>query len=252
MIVLGLDTATAATAVALRVGAGEVVEQRDDPAGGEHPGHATRLLAMAEELLHSRGVAWDELERVAVGVGPGRFTGLRVGLATARGLAHSLSCELVGISSLRALAVAALAGEADGGERPEAVLAMIDARRGEVFAAGYFVSAGEAERMRPHELLGPLALAPERLAGRLAEEPARRWLAVGDGALRYAHALRDAGIEVAPEGSPVHRVSAAAVCELGALATPARDREAVLPQYLRRPDAEIALGDAPAVGVSRA
>ncbi len=251
MIVLGLDTATSATAVALRVGAGEALEQRDDPAGDGHPGHATRLLAMAEELLRARGVAWDELERVAVGVGPGRFTGLRVGLATAHGLAHSLACELVGISSLQALAAAALAGEGDTGERPEAVLAMIDARRGEVFAAGYGLSPDSAW-MSPHELFGPLALAPEHLAGRLAGEPARRWLAVGDGALRYAHALRDAGIALAPEGSPVHRVRASAICELGALATPAQDREAVLPQYLRRPDAEIALGDAPAVGASRA
>jgi tRNA threonylcarbamoyladenosine biosynthesis protein TsaB len=252
VIVLGLDTSTAATAVALRVGAGEAVEQRDDPAGDDHPGHATRLLAMAEELLCSRGLAWDELERVAVGLGPGRFTGLRVGVATARGLAHSLSCELAGVSSLRALAAGVLAGETDGCERPEAVLAMIDARRGEVFVAGYLAPAADPERLLARELLGPLALAPERVAERIAQEPARRWLAVGDGALRYAHALRNAGIGVAPDGSRLHRVSAAAVCELGARATPARDREAVLPQYLRRPDAEIALGDAPAVGASRA
>ncbi len=108
MIVLGFDTATASTAVGLRDAAGVTSELRDDPPAGAHPGHATRLLAMTGELLAQSGTGWNQVERIAVGLGPGRFTGLRVGVATARGLAQSLAVELVGVSSLRALAANAV------------------------------------------------------------------------------------------------------------------------------------------------
>ena len=101
MIVLGFDTATPSTTVALRMADASTLQARDDPGSGEHPGHATRLLAMTDGLLAGAGIAWSALDRIAVGVGPGRFTGLRVGVATARGLAQSLSLELVGVSSLR-------------------------------------------------------------------------------------------------------------------------------------------------------
>ena len=113
MIVLGLDTATASTAVGLGLADGTVLERRDDPPPGARPGHATRLLAMVAELLEQAGSSWEEVQRIAVGVGPGTFTGLRVGVATARGLAHSRSIRLVGVSSLQALALGALEGDDD-------------------------------------------------------------------------------------------------------------------------------------------
>jgi len=244
--VLGLDTATAATAVALRLADGTTTQARDDPRPGEHPGHATRLLEMAGELLVEAGVGWREIDRIAVGVGPGGFTGLRVGIATARGLAQSLSAELVGVSSMRALAHAALAGEEDGGA--DSILAVIDARRGEVFAAAYEGPAGRSSEVGAAiELIAPSALAPDDLSSVIARsqqgdgDRVRRWLAVGDGALRYPDAVRTTGVRAAATDSPLHLVSAAAICELGVHTKPATSWEEIVPDYRRRPDAELAL-----------
>jgi tRNA threonylcarbamoyladenosine biosynthesis protein TsaB len=246
VIVLGMDTATAATSVALRLADGTVSEVRDDPRPGEHPGHATRLLEMAHQLLSCSGVGWGDVQRIAVGVGPGTFTGLRVGVATARGLAQSLSAELVGVSSLQALAAAALAEPAVEG-RPDAILAAIDARRGEVFAAAYRRGEDDA----PVPLAPARALAPELMGSVVAEaQPtddagARSWLALGDGAIRFRHQLEEAGLAVPPDSSALHLLGAAAVCRLGAASTPAATLEQVLPDYRRRPDAELALEAAP-------
>ncbi len=260
MIVLGFDTATPSTAVALRLAAGQVTQAREDPAPGEHPGHATRLLAMAHDLLAEAGLAWSAVERIAVGIGPGTFTGLRVGVATARGLAQSLSAELVGVSSLGALAEAVFAADApavgdgqDGARAlaPDSVLAVIDARRGEAFAAAYERS-GHASTGR--EIVAPRAIAPEQLAGVVAQagqrdaDRGRRWLAVGDGALRFREHLEMDAVTVASESSPLHRLSAEAICALGARAEPVARYEEVVPDYRRRPDAEITLEAAVAAG----
>jgi tRNA threonylcarbamoyladenosine biosynthesis protein TsaB len=242
MIVLGLDTATASTTAALRLADGQTREARDDPRPGEHPGHATRLLSLAGELLGEAGLRWGELERIAVGVGPGTFTGLRVGLATARGLAQSLNSELVGVSSLRALAYGALATPAQ-----ERVLAVIDARRGEVFAAAYEQDASGT----PRELTSPRALAPEDIDSLITEAQANPgpanggWLVVGDGAIRYRAQLEqnlDPGsINIPADDSELHRVQGAAICALGALAPAGKPIQEILPDYCRRPDAELTL-----------
>jgi tRNA threonylcarbamoyladenosine biosynthesis protein TsaB len=276
VIVLGLDTATRSTAVALRLDDGRTTQARDDPAPGEHPGHATRLLAMAHELLTAQGIEWNSLDRIAVGVGPGTFTGLRIGVATARALAQSLPAELVGVSSLQALALPALAALAAapghaiaGGDRTrvgtdlitlrpgtdgdDEVLAVIDARRGEVFAAAYAAQPGDEA---PCELIEPRALAPEDLESFLAggadggARPERRLLAVGDGAVLSRGDLEALGVTVPPDSSPLHLVSAEAICELAAIADPAASVDGLLPDYRRRPDAEIALETAVAAGVT--
>lgn len=239
MIVLGFDTATSATSVALRLADGSTSELRDDPAPGEHPGHATRLLPMAQELLAGAGAGWREVGRIAVGVGPGTFTGLRVGVATARGLAQSLQVELVGVGSLRALAQAALEREPAGSG---SVLALIDARRGEVFAAAY--RHGEDGVAR--EVSEPQALAPEGLRAFMAEAvrgsaAAEGWLAVGDGALRYRPELEGAGAQVPLEGSRLHLLRAGALCTLAARSAESRELRRIVPDYRRRPDAELAL-----------
>ncbi len=239
MIVLGFDTATPATAVALRLADGTTLRARDDPAPGERPGHTARLLPLADDLLAQAGVGWSALQRIAVGVGPGTFTGLRVGVATARGLAQSLGVEVVGVGTLEVLARAALRAAVGEGEQQPHVLAAIDARRGEAFAAAW----GAESDGPPRELTPPRALAPADLAAlpaRTGVDGAGPWLAVGDGALRFREHLEAIAVAVPEDASPLHRVDAGVVCEL-ALDAPAGALEAVLPDYRRRPDAEIAL-----------
>jgi tRNA threonylcarbamoyladenosine biosynthesis protein TsaB len=232
MIVLGFDTATPATAVGLRLADGSTLRARDDPGPDEHPGHATRLLAMTHELLAGAGLRFGDLDRIAVGLGPGTFTGLRVGVATARGLAQSLGVELAGVSSLRALAESVLRAQGDGSH----VLAVLDARRGEAFVAAYELTA----RGLVEERMAPRALAPEKL-GSIAQQ-GEEWQAVGDGAIRFRDHLEAAGVAVAPDCSPLHLLSAEAICDLGVRAEAVTSSyEAIVPDYRRRPDAEIAL-----------
>jgi tRNA threonylcarbamoyladenosine biosynthesis protein TsaB len=216
-MILGIDTSTAATAAAV-LGDGVEVERRDDPGPGARPAHATRLLALVEEVL-AQGGGWEAVTRIAVGLGPGGFTGLRHGIATARALAQARALPVAGVSSLEALAAGA---EGEGG----AVVAAIDARRGEVFAAAY--AAGRLE-------LGPVAIPPAALAERLTGVLARP-LAVGDGSVRFREELERAGAAVPADSSPLHRVSALQVCRLGATGETAGP-EALIPDYRREPDA---------------
>jgi tRNA threonylcarbamoyladenosine biosynthesis protein TsaB len=218
-VILGLDTSTAATAAAVWAPDGPAVERRDDPEPGQRPAHAARLLVLVEEALTEAGASWDDIDRIAAGVGPGGFTGLRLGIATARALAQARNLPLVGVSSLQALAAGARHDAS-----PAGVVAVIDARRGEVFAAGW--RGGE-------RFLEPVAIAPDELAARV--EPGI--LAVGDGAVRFRDELERAGAVVPADDSPAHRVSALDVCRLGAAGDPA-DRDALLPDYRREPDAK--------------
>jgi tRNA threonylcarbamoyladenosine biosynthesis protein TsaB len=251
MIVLGFDTSTRATSVALMLDDDEMLRARDDPGPEEHPGHATRLLAMAGQLLATAGVSWSSVERIAVGLGPGSFTGLRVGIATARGLAQSVAAELVGVSSSLALAKAAL--ETSLGERDiprhGRLLAVIDARRGEVFAGAYRASGRDSAAL----LVPPRAIAPGQLVTviALAEEHGAgtgQWLAAGDGAVRYRDQLETVGVTVPDDASRLHLVDAGTICELGRHGRPVTAYEQILPDYRRRPDAEIALDGVEARG----
>ncbi len=218
MNVLGIDTATTSTAVALARSDGWLREARDDVEPGTRPRHAQRLLALARELLDAAGIGWGEVGRIAVGVGPGGYTGLRIGLATAHGIAAAVGAQLVGVGTLRALAEPL-------GER--SAVAVLDARRGEAFLAIY--RDGEV-------LLAPRVCSPEQLA-ELASRGGRQALAVGDGALRFRELIEGAGVAIAPAESSLHRVSAAAVCRLAA----ASGASSAAPDYLRLADAEIAL-----------
>jgi tRNA threonylcarbamoyladenosine biosynthesis protein TsaB len=220
-VVLGFDTATPDTVVALTTDGAEPRELRHAPAPGERPGHAAQLLPLAHALLEQAGLRFGAVERIGVGVGPGTFTGLRIGVATARALAQGSSAETVPVPTLRALAAAA------GHDGP--VLAVLDARRGEAFAAAY---RGD------DELVAPVAVKPDRLASLVegVSEPGRTWLAVGDGAVRFRDQLEPAAIAVPADGHPSHRVSAVAICRLASRLPPVA-RDALVPDYVRLPDA---------------
>jgi tRNA threonylcarbamoyladenosine biosynthesis protein TsaB len=221
-VILGFDTATTDTVVAVVRDDADPIELRHTPAPGERPQHAQQLLPMAREALERAGLRFIDVQRIGVGVGPGTFTGLRIGVATARALAQSSGAELAAVSTLDALAAGVV-------EHDSPVLAVLDARRGEAFVAAY-----DAARMR---LAGPAAVAPQDLPA-WADRARGTWLAVGDGAVRFAEQLGPADVQVPPQASPLHRVSAIALCRLAREADPV-DRDTLIPEYVRAPDAEL-------------
>lgn len=237
MIVMAWDTATADTVIGLaRPGLPELTA-RHTPAPEERPGHATVLLALARGLLAEAGLGWADIDRIGVGIGPGSFTGLRIGVATARGLAQAGGQELVAISTLEALALGAAVPTQRGKQSTQtppptpswgdvAVLACLDARRGEAY-----VAAWRGER----RLVAPEAVGPAGLAELLAVDPGP-WRAVGDGSVGFRAELEAAGASVAPDGSAEHHVDGAALAVLAGRAQPAA-REALEPAYVRAPDA---------------
>jgi tRNA threonylcarbamoyladenosine biosynthesis protein TsaB len=152
--IAGLDTATDDVSVAV-VRDGEVVEERLVPKPDQgRPRHAESLLVELEDAVSAAG-GWAAMDLLAVGIGPGSFTGLRVGLATARAIAQALGKPVVPVGTLAALA----AGISEVGAEGRPRLAVLDGRRGEAFAA-LFGPEGEG-------IWEPLVARPEDLAERL-------------------------------------------------------------------------------------
>jgi tRNA threonylcarbamoyladenosine biosynthesis protein TsaB len=222
--VVGFDTATEDTAVSATRG-GEVLYEALlglGPDGG--PRHSTALLAEVERAAEVAG-GWKAVEAIAVGLGPGSFTGIRIGLATARGLAASTGLPVRGACTLDALG-RALAERTPTEDGPLS-LAVLDARRGELFAALY--------TPRGKRLWDPVVLTPEALCERLGGvgEPPR---AAGSGAVRFRHELAGRGVLVPDDADPVHRVAARHICALADVEA-SGDGNGLAPIYLRPPDA---------------
>jgi tRNA threonylcarbamoyladenosine biosynthesis protein TsaB len=216
---LGIDTSTPAASACVLRGDGQAFEVAPRPERLQRPpAHAAELMPAVADAMERAGVDWTDLDAIAVGVGPGTFTGLRIGIATARALATAAGLPLRRVSSL-----AALAAGIDNLVR----LPLIDARRGEVFAALY-----EGDR----EFWPPMVTRPEDLIEQLGNAGVTP-LAAGDGSIRLRGMLEDAGIPVEPDDSVAHVVSALCICRLGAEAQD-ESPEAVLPEYLREPDAK--------------
>jgi tRNA threonylcarbamoyladenosine biosynthesis protein TsaB len=223
--VLGFDTATAAVSVAITRGPECLGESSVAAPAGGRPRHASELLVEIERAVGDAG-GWERVDLIAVGIGPGSYTGLRVGIATGRAIAQALSKPIAGVCSLAALAggISELS-LAEGRSR----LAVIDARRSEIFAALHDPDG--------RRTWGPVVAAPATLAERLAEAGGTP-LAAGDGALRFRRDLEQAGADVLPEDKPAHRVCARHVCGLAEDVERLAPRE-ITPIYLRPPDAEI-------------
>ena len=214
MIVLGLDTCLNACSVAVLDG-DRVLAHASEPMAR---GHQERLAPMAQAVMARSGLPFDHLQRIGATVGPGSFTGLRVGVAFAKGLASALAIPAVGIGTLEALAA-----EAEG-----LVAAVIDARRDQVYLQVF--DAGEA-------LMAPDVLPVGTAAARLAELTMGRPLTlVGSGAPLLADAA-PGGTVLTPEGCDARLVARLAAARA---ATPIR------PLYLRAPDAKLPGGLTPA------
>lgn len=222
MSALAFDTATAACSVALRREDGEVFCARPDARRlGERPAHTTELLPEILAVCAEAGVALSDVDRLAVGIGPGAFTGLRIGVASARAIATANAIGLTPVSSLAALERGA------GG-----ATAVIDARRNEYFF-----------RIDGIDLLA----GPDEAAAAIAAAGAP---AVGDGAIKLREALVEAGVEVPSSEDQVHVVDAAMLLELAEGEEPLMP-DAVVPNYIRPPDAKVSSRESWMVGAKK-
>jgi tRNA threonylcarbamoyladenosine biosynthesis protein TsaB len=225
VLVLAIETSTPQTSVALGTQQGVLASQLVSWGVG----HSEAVTPAIDHLLSLTEVRPEQLSGIAVGLGPGAFTGLRVGIATARALAQVLNVPVVGIGSLDVLAFSVRHSRARIG-------AVSDGKRGEVYYAFYRpVPAGLARESE--YLVGP----PERLGAEL-EASGEETLLVGDGALLYRRVLEEAGTPLEYASTSTAFPGAVELLEL-ALPRFVREEtsrgEDITPHYVRKSDAEI-------------
>lgn len=229
MRILGIETATASQSVALMEDQQLLAEAAWSGAGSR----GGKLLPMIDSVLREAGVAPSAIEAIAVSVGPGSFTGVRVGLATAKGMVLGTHAVLIGVSTLEALA-------AEYARRKAIVCALLDAGRGEVYAGLYQYTDAELEQLSPEAVLSPEAIAVQVLALTAGEIHL-----IGDGVARYRERLEvafqgrarvtDEGCNAVPRAALVARLAFRQLQKAGGTGL---ERE-VMPVYLRRAEADM-------------
>ena len=226
MNIVAIDTSHPVGSVSLRVGGGPVETIRF----GAAMSHLVELDQAVSALLEKSGTAPSDIDRVAVVIGPGSFTGLRIGLAFAKGLYAARRREIVTVGTLELLSLPVLMTEAR-------VCAMVDARKSEVYAAVFEKSGGEENL--PIEKTPVRAVSPGKL---LVSLDARPMVFVGSGAVRFRTEIEAAlGTDALFAPEPLNEPSTETLCEVGARLTPLR-AEAVStlePFYVRPSDAKL-------------
>lgn len=225
MLILGIESATAQVGCAIGGHEGVLASAHSSRARR----HAETLAPQIDFVRRQARIEMRDISVVAVDVGPGLYTGLRVGLATALSTAYGLGVPMIGVSSLDLLAFPAR-------YTSKSIVVAIDARRGEVFTATYRQVPGGVQRMNEYQVTKP-----EELAAEIQASGKESSLLVGDGALRYRDVFAEVqGVDFADQALAYPRADA-----LVSLAHARAMREEFVqphelePQYLRRPDAEI-------------
>ncbi len=253
MLVAAIDTATLSLSCALLDVAAEGPPhlrcERTERAparapGGSPAGHGARLPGALEELLVAEGLELSAVEGYAIGIGPGSFTGLRIGLATWKGLAYANQRPIAGASSLAAMALAAAPAAPPGA----VLVPLLDAKKGEVYAGFYRVQDGSVRAVEPEMALGPEALL--ELAVRLPGTA----MAFGEGYAAFAGALegRLARLPTAVETPTAAAVAALAACKLTGAAFDRQALFALEPHYVRKSEAEVKFPHGLGPGAERA
>jgi tRNA threonylcarbamoyladenosine biosynthesis protein TsaB len=244
---LALETATDLVGAALRLDDGAVAERTHR--GGR--AHGELLAPAVAEVCALSGCTLDAVDALAVDVGPGLFTGLRVGVATAKALGQALGVDVLGVSSLDILAAGAQ--ELIGPGRADRVVAVVDARRGEVFAAAYTLASTDGVGGPGARGVVDPAVGRDDRGQALTTDALVAWLGtltgdapvlvVGDGAVRYLELLAPrpgidaslAGEVSAPSPATLARLAARRLAE-GAVPSAPVD---LVPDYRRHADARI-------------
>ncbi len=227
MYLLGIESATPVAGVAVmqddRILSERLVNNRKT-----HSGH---LLPMIKEAIAEAGIMKEELDAIAVSSGPGSFTGLRIGMSTAKSLAQVLEVPLVGISTLDALAYP-LNGLVN------LVCPVLNARKNEVYTAVYDLSAGTF-----NNLTGPKAVKPENLVHMLSQWPDRQVTFLGDGVLEYREIIKNMmGDRAFFAPGAVNLPRGSSVAGLGRIKLQqgqGADPYTLMPNYVRLSEAEV-------------